>query len=106
MALVVLGSQPAVAQLGVTGRFDPSGTSSNCGLGFDSSANEVWVHGCSGADVQRYSATGTFLSAVPRGGETANDVDVELATKPFTLGSTVLPANVVEMLQKMGDLLA
>ena len=92
-ALVVLGSQVAVAQLTVTGQFDPSGTSDNCGLGFDSSANEVWIHGCSGLDVQRYSATGTLLSSVPRGGESANDVDVELTSTAFTLASTVIPAN-------------
>ena len=93
MLLLLAGSHVASAQLTVTGQFDPSGTSSNCGLGFDSSANEVWVHGCSGADVQRYSAAGSLLSSVPRGGEVANDVDVELATKPFTLAATVLPAN-------------
>jgi len=86
-------SQPAIAQLAITGQFDPSGTSSNCGLAVDSSAHEVWVHGCSGADVQRYSAAGAFLSSVPRGGESANDVDVEITTQPISLASTLLPSN-------------
>ncbi len=90
---VVAGSQAASAQLTITGQFDPSASSDNCGLGFDSSAGEVWVYGCSGATVQRYSTAGVPLSSVPRGGESANDVDVELSTKPFTLGATVLPPN-------------
>lgn len=89
----VLAGAPATAQLAITGQFDPSGTSSNCGLGFDSSAGQVWVHGCFGADVQRYSPTGDALLPVPRGGESANDVDVEVSAQSFKLGSTVLPSN-------------
>lgn len=89
----LLAGAPATAQLAITGQFDPSGTSSNCGLGFDSSAGQVWVHGCFGADVQRYSPTGDALPSVPRGGESANDVDVEVSAQPFTLGSTVLPSD-------------
>lgn len=93
IAFVVVGSHSASAQLTITGQFDPSASSDNCGLGFDSSAGEVWVYGCSGAIVQRYSAAGVPLSSVARPGESANDVDVELATKSFTLAATVVPAN-------------
>ena len=94
LALLLSASDAAFAQLTIAGQFDPSGTSDNCGLGFDSSAHEVWIHGCSGANVQRYSTAGTLLSsAVARPGEPANDVDVELATAPFSLAGTVLPAN-------------
>jgi hypothetical protein len=93
MAFVVSVSQVSSAQLAISGQFDPSASSDNCGLGFDSSANEVWVYGCSGAIVQRYSAAGAPLSSVSRPGEVANDVDVELSTRPFTLAATVLPAN-------------
>lgn len=92
-ALLLPASQPAIAQLAITAQFDPSGSSSNCGLAVDSSSHEVWVHGCSGADIQRYSTAGTFLSSVPRGGESANDVDVEITTKPISLASTTLPSN-------------
>ncbi len=94
MALVLAASDAAFAQLTITAQFDPSASSDNCGLAFDSSAHEVWIHECSGANVQRYSTAGTLLSsAVARPGEAANDVDVELSTAPFSLAATVLPAN-------------
>lgn len=93
MAFVAAGSQAASAQLAITGQFDPSASSDNCGLGVDSSTGEVWVYGCSGSIIQRYSAAGAPLSSVARPGESANDVDVELSTKSFTLAATVLPAN-------------
>ena len=93
LALLLSASDAAFAQLTIAGQFDPSGTSDNCGLGFDSSAHEVWIHGCFGANIQRYSTAGTLLTSVPRGGESANDVDVELGTSPFSLAATVLPAN-------------
>lgn len=92
-ALLLTTGQSAIAQLAITAQFDPSGSSSNCGLAVDSSTHEVWVHGCSSADIQRYSTAGALLSSVPRGGESANDVDVEITTKPISLASTTLPSN-------------
>ena len=86
-------SRPAFAQLAIASQFDPSASSDNCGLGVDSAAGEVWVYGCSAANVDRYSSAGVLLSSVPRPGEVANDVDVELSTKPFSLAATVLPSN-------------
>lgn len=90
---VCTGPELAHAQLVIGTQFDPTGVSDSCGLGFDSGTNEIWVHGCFGADIQRYSTAGTFLGAVARGGESANDVDVEVATPSFRLGATTLPAN-------------
>lgn len=94
LVLVLAASGAARAQLTIAGQFDPSGTSDNCGLGFDSAAHEVWLYGCSGANVQRYSTAGVLLSStVVRPGESANDVDIELSTAPFTLAATVVPSN-------------
>lgn len=85
----------ALGQIAVASPFDPSGISSLCGLAFDSGAGasgEVWAYDCSGANVEQYSTAGTFLSSVPRAGESANDVDLELANQPFTLAATSIPA--------------
>jgi uncharacterized protein YjiK len=101
LTLVVTLVGAARAQLVVAGQFDPSGVGSLCGLAFDSQANEVWVHGCFGADIRRYSATGTFLSSVPPAGESANDVDIEVAASSFTLGATQLPKH--SLLQINGE---
>lgn len=100
-ALVTIAVGTARAQLAVGGQFDPSGVGSLCGLAFDSSADEVWVYGCFGADVRRYSASGTFLSSVPPAGESANDVDIEFAAASFTLGTTLLPKH--SLLQINGE---
>lgn len=93
LAALFVAPRPALAQLTLASQFDPTASSDNCGLGFDSTAGEVWVYGCSAANVDRYSSAGVLLSSVPRAGEVANDVDVELSTNPFTLGATALPSN-------------
>ena len=90
--LLVLGtSSESRATLTLLGQFNPSNTGSLCGLAFDPTAANVWVYGCSASDVQRYSTAGLFLSSVTRPGESANDVDVEIAPGPFTLAATDVP---------------
>lgn len=83
-------SRESEAALAVVSSFNPSNASDLCGLGVDPKNGEVWVYGCSLADVQRYSPAGVYLSAVTRPGESANDVDVELAPVEFTLESTLV----------------
>lgn len=92
---VAIAPAQARAALTTLGQFNPSQASGLCGIATHDETGDVWVVGCSGADVQRYSSTGTFLSSVPRPGEPANDVDVEIAPVPFTLGSTPVPAGTV-----------
>jgi hypothetical protein len=95
VALVVLvcalGASSARAQLAVLDSFNPSSASDLCGVGWDPSTRNVWVYGCSAADVQRYSPSGVFQNAVARPGESANDVDVELAPESLVLNATTLP---------------
>jgi hypothetical protein len=85
------GSGTSFAALSVSGSFNPSQAADLCGVGLDPTTKEVWVYGCSEGEVERYSRAGAFGSSVPRPGEVANDVDVELASKAFTLGSTPIP---------------
>ncbi len=87
----VLGSGAPRAELTVASTFNPSGAAGLCGLGFDPVLGGVWVFGCSAATVQRYGPTGVFASEVARPGESANDVDVELAPEALTLNATALP---------------
>lgn len=63
-----------------------------CGLAFDPAANEVLVYPCSGAAINRYSATGTLLGTIARPGESADDVDLDVVSAAFTLGTTNIPA--------------
>ncbi len=63
-----------------------------CGLAFDQTTGNVWVYQCFAADLQRYSSDGTFLSSVPRPGDPANDVDIDIAPEALTLGGTPIPA--------------
>ena len=80
------------AGIQVLAQFDPANAGGLCGLGYDQTADEVWVYDCLAADIQRYSTAGAFLSSVPRPGESANDADVEFAPEPLTLAGVALPA--------------
>jgi len=91
LAFSLAASEQAWAQLTTSTTFNPSGAGSLCGLGMARATGDLWVYGCSEADVQRYSTAGAFLSAVPRPGESANDVDVEVAPEALTLSSILVP---------------
>ncbi|MGE0404466.1 MAG: hypothetical protein AB7T06_47590 [Kofleriaceae bacterium] len=63
-----------------------------CGLAFDPAASEVLVYPCSGAAINRYSTAGALLGTIARPGEAADDVDLDVVSAAFTLGSTNIPA--------------
>lgn len=88
-ALAVGGG--AEAELTIQSTFNPSNAAGLCGLAFAATTGEVWVYDCSAADVQRYSGTGTFLATIPRPGESADDVDIEISPEGFTLDTTAVP---------------
>jgi hypothetical protein len=69
----------------------PSGASL-CGLAFDHLTSTVLAYPCSGAELLRFTADGTPLPPLPRPGESANDVDVDVAPVAFDLGGTSLTA--------------
>lgn len=89
---LALLSTPSSAQITVLDTFNPSQTGGLCGLGFDPATATVWAHACSGATIDGYAADGTFLASLSRPGESANDVDVEIAPEDFTLAATPIPA--------------
>ena len=49
------------------------------------------VYACSGGSVLCFSDTGNLLNSIPRPGESADDVDVEIAPETLTVGSTIVP---------------
>ena len=78
----------ACAQLSDAGGF---AAGASVGLAFDASTNMVWTYPDGGAQIRRYSTTGTLLGSVNRPGEGANDADLEFTAAPMTLGATSLP---------------
>jgi hypothetical protein len=70
----------------------PTGLGSLCGVAFDKTDNEVLVYPCLGAQIYRRAPDGTALGMIARPGESANDVDIDVSTVAFTLGTTAVPA--------------
>lgn len=93
LAVVISWSLPASAQIVTLDSFNPTEVGSLCGIGFD--AGVIWVHDCSGASIHSYATDGTFLASIPRQGESANDVDLDIAPETLTLGTTTVPAGAV-----------
>ncbi len=89
--LMALDPGHARADLSLLDSFNPSQAGLVCGVAYDPGAGGVWVYPCFGADIQRYSPTGTYLGAVARPGESANDVDLEIAPTGLQLGATQVP---------------
>lgn len=70
----------------------PTGLGSLCAVAFDAVDNEVLVYPCLGAEIHRRAPDGTALGTIARPGEAANDVDMDVATAAFTLGTTAVSA--------------
>jgi hypothetical protein len=88
--LVVCGST-ARADLTLLGQFDP-GLGEIVGGAFDPLSSTVWVHASSSAQLRQYTLAGSFVSAVPRPGESADDCDLEVAPEALVLNGTAVPA--------------
>lgn len=69
-----------------------TGLGSLCGVAFDAVDNEVLVYPCSNASIYRRGTDGAALGTIARPGEAADDVDLEVATVAFTLGTTNVTA--------------
>ena len=83
---------PAAADLSLKSQFNPSNTAGICGIAADTVSTDVWVHGCSSATVDHYTAAGVFVGTVPRPGESANDVDIDFSLAPLMLDTTAIPS--------------
>ena len=88
-------AQPIGGPLSVVSSFDPSASGGLCGGSYAPLDDTVWVYACSAGTLEQYASDGTFIQSVPRPGETANDVDLDIALNGFTMGSTFVPAGSV-----------
>ena len=73
----------------------PTGLGSLCGVAFDAIDGEVVVYPCNNANLYRRSPAGTALGMVARPGEATDDVDLDVATAAFTLGTTAVTAGTI-----------
>jgi len=89
--LLAAVAPPASAGLGLLGQFHP-GVGSLVSAAFDQANGTVWVHGTFAADVRQYTLAGAFVSSVPRPGESADDIDLEIAPEALLLAGTPVPA--------------
>jgi hypothetical protein len=90
--LALVGTAPqAGAGITLLGQFNP-GIGQLVGIALDPTAGTVWVYGASDPDLRQYTLGGTFVSAVPRPGESANDFDLEIAPEALVLNGTPVPA--------------
>lgn len=63
------------------------------GAGFDESFDRIWVYEAFATNLQGFSRTGVSGDSVVRGGEGANDADIDFNREEFMLGATLVPAN-------------
>lgn len=91
-AAFLAGSIPrhASAQITVVDSFNPSQAGGLCSAAYDAEAGEVWVYDCGAGDFQHYAEDGTFIASIPRPGESANDVDLEIAPAELNLAETTI----------------
>ncbi|MBK8097475.1 MAG: hypothetical protein IPK26_10225 [Planctomycetes bacterium] len=89
-ASTTLAVASARAQLSLVNQFASGVSPVSCA--FDPATSTVFVYASFGADIRKYSTTGTPLGAVTRPGGSANDADLVVAPVAFTLGTTPVPA--------------
>lgn len=89
--ILVLAAPMARAQLTVVDSFNPSQAGGLCSLAYDFRAGTIWVYDCRASDFQEYAEDGSFLRSLPRPGESANDVDIDVAPEELTLAGTTIP---------------
>lgn len=82
---------PASAALVINSQFS-AGLGTLVGLSYDPTQKRVWAHAAFDTDIQSFTTGGKAKASVLPPGESANDFDLETAPKAFTLGSTLVPA--------------
>jgi len=89
-APAILDSAPADVFGGIVTLAMFESGSNPCGLAYDHVAGRVWVYPCFGADILGFLPDSTASTPAARGGEMADDVDVDIAPKAFMLGQTLV----------------
>lgn len=90
-AATVLAASTVHAELLEVNDFNP-GLGQLVGCAADPTSDSLWLYASFDTHIRHYSKTGVSLGAVPRPGEGANDVDLEIAPEAITLGRTIVPA--------------
>jgi hypothetical protein len=75
--------------LGITTEFAIGGA--QCGVAYNGESDQVWLYPCSGVELLSYDSSGQPVSAIPRPGEAANDVDVDVASVAFAVAGVEVP---------------
>lgn len=60
---------------------------SPCALAYDHTTATVWVMGCSQSEILAFGTDGSDKGSTATAGESANDVDIDVAPSAFSLGS-------------------
>lgn len=88
----------AQSQLVLIEQFNPAEVGSIVGLAFDNNTDRIWVYGEFLGMIHSYSRAGEFIGSIERPGEAANDVDLDVAGGPLTLGEVAIPSGTLLMI--------
>ncbi|MCD8533995.1 MAG: hypothetical protein LR011_04055 [Verrucomicrobia bacterium] len=93
----------AQSQLVLIEQFNPAEVGSIVGLAFDNATDQIWVYGEFLGMIHSYSRAGEFIGSIERPGEAANDVDLDVAGGPLTLGEVAIPSGTLLMINGETD---
>lgn len=79
----------ATAQLTLLDSF--AGRPGMVSLGYSAETELIWDYQAFGATFSSFTRSGAAVGTLPRAGNSANDVDLEVLTHPLTIGTTQLP---------------
>jgi hypothetical protein len=93
--LTAAAGRARAQQLVLLDQFDPPTLGTLVSAGFDATSDRVWVYESFGTELLSFDRAGAFLAAIPRPGEAANDVDIDVAPEALTLNGVPVPAGTV-----------
>jgi len=68
---------------------------SQCGIGYDSAADTIWLYTCFGSEIVAYDTSGNQLNSLPSQGGPANDVDIDIADTAFEIAGRLMPPGTI-----------
>ncbi len=89
--LLSISTNLSFGQITILNSFNPTNLSSLCGIGYDPINAKVWVYGCSSDSISCFSTSGVLQFSIPAAGESANDVDIEIAPVPLSINGNNYP---------------
>ncbi|MBZ0171173.1 MAG: hypothetical protein K8E66_02215, partial [Phycisphaerales bacterium] len=89
--------------LSLISSFNPAEGGSMNSIGYDASADEVYVHFNHSAVIHVYAPDGTFIRTVPKPDPGGNDDDMEFVNQAIDINGTIVPANSLIVIENDGD---